>query len=209
LSILLVGIEKHLLYALLLLDLCSLLVICFVGTFDGLKGGILNPYLLFQALSTFVIWWGVILNECGLIVMMWYWKLGAGGGSWFIFSFYGLIIKSPRIFMYVASSNFTFSWAGLYLYLDYYLVGCNIEYLEGICRAFSAISLMLVMIYLGLEGYVNGRIGNRMLVNFVMSTVTATSLAYLTYVEAVAPFLLSGELTMIIFIIYCCKNNPN
>lgn len=201
-------------------DLCSILQIAFIGEVSQgkAKGGVLwNSYLLFQALCTLLLWWSVVFHLFGCTPMLWYWKLGAGFGSFFLFHFYSNVIHATKLFLYIGASTFSLLWIGLNLFVPVHahalssyasasangsaLLGSTYDQERNVCIWITVLACIFFLLGHWLQDLPFLTRSNRILYNFVFSTFVSSTICYLFLDLSIGPFLLGGEILFMLMIV--------
>jgi len=184
---------------LICLDLSSIIQITFIGDYNQGKGklALFNPYLLFQSISTIFIWWGVILHNWELVTMLWFWKVGAGLGSFYLFYLYSNMILVTRYFIYVGVSTFSLAWCGV---LSFSIVKGGYSGFEDIYFWLTFIpSLIFAIVYMYELAFINRK--NRIIFNFTLSTFITANISYWALDLNVGPFLIVAEILFVLMVI--------
>lgn len=190
------------------LDLSSIIQISFIGDYNQGKGklALFNPYLLFQSISTIFVWWGVILHNWELVTMLWFWKVGAGLGSFYLFYLYSNMILVTRYFIYVGVSTFSLAWCGVLafsssIYKELGSAGISIETSkEDLYFWLTFIpSLIFAIVYMYELSFINRK--NRIVLNFTLSTFITANISYWALDLNVGPFLIVAEILFVLMVV--------
>lgn len=190
-----------LLLILLCLDMCSVLQVALLPINIPSNG----PwyYLLYQSFITISIWWLISNDNLDIVYILYYWKLGAGVGGYYLPSFY-LTLSSNNIYslLYVGCSTILLMYNGVKLFINMNISSNNFLII------FSIFILFLILYQWTVLGnwFISHWLYSLAASTCITCTVILILISSIIYLNVSSVFILSwiGAFLVTTQLVWCC-----
>ena len=190
-----------LLLVLLCLDMCSVLQVALLP--NNIPGNGPWYYLLYQSFITIAIWWLISNDNLDIVYILYYWKLGAGVGGYYLPSFY-LTLSSNNIYalLYIGCSTILLMYDGVNLFINMNLSSNNYLII------FSIIILFLILCQWTVLGnwFISHWLYSLAASTCITCTVILLLVSSIIYLNVSTVYLLSwiGAFLVTTQLVWCC-----